>query len=87
MDIFAVGHFLGWAMKALLIRHWIICWYISIMWELTEVFFAHLLPNFQECWWDAWILDVLLCNGIGIAVGMLICKVLEMRIYYWESIK
>jgi phosphatidylserine synthase 1 len=37
MDIFAVGHFLGWAMKALLIRHIIICWYISISWELTEV--------------------------------------------------
>ncbi len=37
MDIFAVGHFLGWAMKAVLIRHAIICWYISIAWELTEV--------------------------------------------------
>lgn len=37
MDIFAVGHFLGWAMKALLIRHGILCWYISIAWELTEV--------------------------------------------------
>ncbi|EJW72440.1 hypothetical protein WUBG_16652, partial [Wuchereria bancrofti] len=39
MDIFAIGHFVGWAMKALLIRHSIICWYISIAWELTEVFF------------------------------------------------
>ncbi|PIO56749.1 hypothetical protein TELCIR_21850, partial [Teladorsagia circumcincta] len=36
MDVFAVGHFLGWAMKALLIRHGILCWYISIAWELTE---------------------------------------------------
>ncbi|KAI6192396.1 L-serine-phosphatidylethanolamine phosphatidyltransferase [Aphelenchoides bicaudatus] len=87
MDIFAVGHFLGWAMKALLIRHWIICWYISCMWELTEVFFAHLLPNFQECWWDALILDVVICNGLGIAVGMLICRVLEMRVFHWESVK
>jgi len=87
IDIFAVGHFLGWAMKALLIRHWIICWYISIMWEMTEVFFAHLLPNFQECWWDALILDVLICNGLGITVGMLICQVLEMRVFHWESIK
>ncbi|KAI6234810.1 Phosphatidylserine synthase 1 [Aphelenchoides fujianensis] len=87
MDIFAVGHFLGWAMKALLIRHWIICWYISIAWELTEVFFAHLLPNFQECWWDAIFLDVILCNGLGITIGLLICRILEMRTYHWESIR
>ncbi|KAK6037462.1 phosphatidyl serine synthase, partial [Cooperia oncophora] len=38
IDVFAVGHFLGWAMKALLIRHGILCWYISIAWELTEFF-------------------------------------------------
>jgi phosphatidylserine synthase 1 len=42
MDIFAVGHFLGWAMKALLIRHTIICWYISISWELTEAGFCYI---------------------------------------------
>jgi phosphatidylserine synthase 1 len=87
MDIFAVGHFLGWAMKALLIRHSIICWYISISWELTEVVFAHLLPNFQECWWDALFLDIILCNGLGIFCGLGICKMLEMRTFYWESIK
>uniref|UniRef100_A0A7E4W0S0 Phosphatidylserine synthase n=1 Tax=Panagrellus redivivus TaxID=6233 RepID=A0A7E4W0S0_PANRE len=87
MDIFAVGHFLGWAMKALLIRHNIICWYISISWELTEVVFAHLLPNFQECWWDAIFLDIILCNGLGIFCGLGICKILEMRTFHWESIK
>lgn len=25
----------------------------------------HMLPNFKECWWDSWILDVLLCNAAG----------------------
>lgn len=54
---------------------------------IFRVFFAHLLPNFQECWWDALILDVLLCNGLGIAVGMLICRLLEMRVFHWESVK
>ncbi|KAH7699697.1 CRE-PSSY-1 protein, partial [Aphelenchoides avenae] len=87
MDIFAVGHFLGWGMKALLIRHNIICWYISIMWEVTEVVFAHLLPNFKECWWDAIFLDIILCNGLGILFGMSVCKVLEMRSFHWESIR
>ncbi|CAI4223695.1 unnamed protein product [Auanema sp. JU1783] len=87
MDIFAVGHFLGWAMKALLIRHGVICWYISIAWEMTEVVFTHLLPNFAECWWDAIVLDILLCNGLGIWFGLQLCKFLEMRQFHWESIK
>lgn len=57
------------------------------MWEITEITFAHLLPNFVECWWDALILDVLVCNGIGIWVGLKICKILEMREYKWVSIR
>uniref|UniRef100_A0A6B0VD08 Phosphatidylserine synthase n=1 Tax=Ixodes ricinus TaxID=34613 RepID=A0A6B0VD08_IXORI len=55
--------------------------------DSEKVAFAHLLPNFKECWWDALILDVLLCNGFGIFFGMLICNKLEMRSYKWESIK
>uniref|UniRef100_A0A1I7XGN9 Phosphatidylserine synthase n=1 Tax=Heterorhabditis bacteriophora TaxID=37862 RepID=A0A1I7XGN9_HETBA len=56
--------------------------------QLTEkVVFTQLLPNFEECWWDAIILDVLLCNGIGIWFGLKICDFLEMRQYRWESIK
>ncbi|TKR80959.1 hypothetical protein L596_014924 [Steinernema carpocapsae] len=87
MDIFAVGHFMGWTMKSMLIRHSIICWYISIAWEITEVVFTHVLPNFEECWWDAIFLDVILCNGLGIIAGLQICKFLEMRQFRWESIK
>lgn len=87
VDVFALGHFLGWAFKAVLIRHMGILWAISIMWEITEVAFAHLLPNFVECWWDALILDVLLCNGFGIWCGLKFCKILEMREYKWVSIR
>merc|ERR1719347_2538844 len=76
-----------WGMKALVIRHYGILWSISIMWELTEMVFGHLLPNFYECWWDNLVLDVLLCNGLGIFTGMQVCKFLEMREYKWESIK
>lgn len=87
VDVFALGHFLGWAFKAVLIRHMGILWAISVMWEITEVAFAHLLPNFVECWWDALILDVLLCNGFGIWCGLKFCKILEMREYKWVSIR
>ncbi|XP_041785083.1 phosphatidylserine synthase isoform X1 [Anopheles merus] len=87
VDVFAWGHFLGWAFKAVLIRHMGILWAISVMWEITEITFAHLLPNFAECWWDALILDVLVCNGFGIWCGLKICKLLEMREYKWASIR
>ncbi|CAL8143590.1 unnamed protein product [Orchesella dallaii] len=87
VDVFALAHFLGWMMKAVLLRHIGILWTISVTWEITEVAFAHLLPNFIECWWDAIILDVLVCNGLGIWVGLKICKLLEMREYKWNSIK
>lgn len=87
IDEFCTAHFLGWVMKALLVRHYGILWTISLMWEFTEMIFSHLLPNFAECWWDMLFLDVLLCNGVGIFVGMKICKYLEMRTYHWESFK
>ena len=86
-DWFAFGHYWGWALRALSLRHYGICWSISIVWELTEMAFGHLLPNFYECWWDYMILDVLLCNGLGIFTGMQVCKWLEMREHHWESIK
>lgn len=52
-----------------------------------QLFFMHLLPNFAECWWDQLILDILLCNGGGIWLGMTVCRFLEMRTYHWASIK
>jgi phosphatidylserine synthase 1 len=87
MDVFAVGHYLGWMFKAILIRHMGLLWAISCMWEITEIAFIHLLPNFVECWWDSIILDVIVCNGFGIWCGLAICRALEMREYKWVSIR
>ncbi|XP_018653542.1 phosphatidylserine synthase 1 [Schistosoma mansoni] len=87
MDIFALAHFLGWLIKAILLRHHIIAWTLSINWEITEVAFSHILPNFNECWWDSLILDILVCNGLGIQCGMWLCRWLEMRDYQWDSIR
>ncbi len=49
--------------------------------------FGHLLPNFYECWWDNLVLDVLVCNGLGIYFGMFVCQYFEMREHHWESFK
>ena len=53
----------------------------------------HILPNFQECWWDKLIADVFGCNFLGMWVsildlivrwvGMWINKRLAAREYNW----
>ena len=52
-------------MQALIIRDYALLWVLSIGFELMELTFQHMLPNFNECWWDSWILDVAVCNFIG----------------------
>ncbi len=87
LDLFVPAHIIGWAGKALIIRHYLLLWTVSTLWEITEIFFSHILPNFQECWWDMIILDLLISNGIGIYIGMKIIQWLEVRTFHWESIK
>jgi phosphatidylserine synthase 2 len=43
----------------------------SVLFEIYEITFAHMLENFKECWWDAIILDIIICNGLGMLVGWL----------------
>ena len=69
---------------------------VSIGFELMEYTLECQLPNFGECWWDhvsdltifhnisafvlQWILDFLVCNGLGIYLGMLTCHYLSMKV-------
>ena len=87
VDVFVVAHFLGWVVKSLMFRSFYLSWLCSILWEVTEVLFAPLLPNFVECWWDQLIFDVLVCNGLGIYVGCKLCAYLEAKEYTWTGIK
>ena len=87
IDYFIPAHFFGWMYKALIIRNWGIVLACSVTWECTEMFFAHILPNFVECWWDIFLLDLLICNGLGMGCGMYLVHKLEVRAYHWESIK
>lgn len=59
---------------------------LSIMFEFLEYSLQHQLPNFSECWWDHWIMDVIVCNGAGIFVGMKTLKFLQMKPYRWRSL-
>ncbi|MEE6499376.1 hypothetical protein FKM82_003427 [Ascaphus truei] len=86
MDGFVPAHFLGWYIKTLMIRDWWMCMMISVMFEFLEYSFEHQLPNFSECWWDHWIMDVLVCNGFGIYCGMKTLKWLSMKPYKWQGL-
>jgi phosphatidylserine synthase 2 len=84
-DEFIWAHLIGWWGKTVLIRDASLCWVISILFEVWEVTFEHMLPNFKECWWDHIILDILVCNGLGIYLGMLTCRALKMKEYDWAG--
>lgn len=86
-DIFIVAHLLGCLVKAMMLRSYAICMIGSIWWEITEMFFAHILPNFVECWWDQFLLDVCIFNMLGIVCGIQVCRYLEVREYHWRSFR
>jgi phosphatidylserine synthase 2 len=83
LDVYIWSHFIGWTIYMVSIRDRSLCWAISLLFETTELTFKHWLPNYEECWWDSLILDVILCNGLGIEVGGLICKYFEFNTFEW----
>lgn len=86
-DIFFLAHFFGWIIKGLMLNDFYLCWISSIMWEVTEITFIFMLPNFKECWWDSIVLDIIVCNGLGIYCGLQISKYLEMNHTHWTGIQ
>ncbi len=84
MDVFMLGHFIGWFFKMLIVRDWKLCMFQSVMFEVLEVTFRHWLPNFYECWWDQLIVDIMVCNTGGIVAGQLLIKYFEMAPYRWS---
>jgi len=58
---------------------------MSIMFEVLEYTLEHQLPNFSECWWDHWLMDFLICNTLGIYLGMKTLNYLSMKPYHWRG--
>ena len=85
MDEFVIAHTLGWIAKALVLRDYWLCWVLSILFEFMEYSFSHHLPNFSECWWDHWILDVMVTNWLGIFIGMKLCEYFDAKAYSFRG--
>ncbi|KAI8906702.1 phosphatidylserine synthase 2-like protein [Gorgonomyces haynaldii] len=86
MDVFVIAHSLGWLCKALIIRDTWLLWILSVLFEIMEYSLEHQLPNFAECWWDHWILDVFTANWLGIWLGMKLCDYFKFKQYSWRSV-
>lgn len=88
VDFYMLIHFVGWVYKMIFVRDVYMCWFLSVTWELIELSLRHWINNFYECWWDSLILDIFLCNGLGIYIGSKICSYFESRDYKdWISEK
>lgn len=85
LDAFVIAHTLGWFVKALIIRDRVVLWLASALFEFLEFLLKGMLPNFNECWWDSIILDLLSCNLVGIELGLLACKILQTKKYLWRG--
>ncbi|CAN4121742.1 unnamed protein product [Withania somnifera] len=85
-DEFVLAHIIGWWGKAIMIRNQPLLWVLSIGFELMELTFRHMLPNFNECWWDSIILDILICNWFGIWAGMRTVRYFDGKTYEWVGI-
>ena len=83
-DIFTLAHAMGYVAKALVYRDWYLLWMHSLLFEVIEISAAHLLPNFQECYWDRLLLDVFGANLIGMVIGMYLVDKLEQHTTHIE---
>lgn len=86
VDVFIFAHLFGYWCKTLIFRDWWFCTVISVMFEFLEYSLEHQLPNFSECWWDHWILDVIVCNGGGTIIGMYTLRYLSIKTYNWRGL-
>ncbi|CDO66447.1 phosphatidylserine synthase, putative [Plasmodium reichenowi] len=84
IDWFVCAHLWGWFAKGIIIRNFFILNINSVIFELIELRFQHILPNFYECWWDHIFLDVLSCNLIGIIASILFMKYFNIQLYDWK---
>ncbi len=86
VDVFIFAHLFGYWCKTLIFRDLWLCTVISVMFEFLEYSLEHQLPNFSECWWDHWILDVIVCNGGGTVLGLYTLRYLSIKTYNWRGL-
>ena len=81
VDAFLFFHFIAFFLVMLAYRDVYLCCILSPLLEVCEASFQHVLPNFKECLWDSWGLDILTFNAFGIWLGYQLLTWLEIPQY------
>ncbi|KAG6616277.1 phosphatidylserine synthase [Phytophthora cinnamomi] len=84
-SIWFFAHVTGWWGKMCMFRDWRFCWVLSIAFEILELAFQFVIPDFQECWWDSLLLDMLGANMLGMCLGRVTLWLLESKEYDWSG--
>ena len=83
-DVYFIGHMVGGILHGgFIINNRLLLWCMSIQWEILEFSTKFFIKNFAECWWDSLIMDILICNGLSIEIGLLISKYLKNKGYLY----
>ena len=84
-DHYYAVHLGDWFLSSFVMRDYYLLHMWSIMDEVIELSWQHILPHFRECWWDHLIHDILLSNTPAIMFGMYIIKKMGLTTYdFWH---
>lgn len=87
VDHFLFNHFFGWMLCTYWVRNPVIGYTISLIDEVSEYSFQRVMPNWVECWWDRWLLDIFGANLLGVCLGAWIVRGTEhdFRTISWRG--
>jgi phosphatidylserine synthase 2 len=83
MDHYYIIHWVDFFLASFVLRDVPIVWLWSILTEIMELTWQHIMPHFRECWWDHLIMDILLSNTPAIIVGVWCVRKLGIEEYDW----
>lgn len=87
MDHYYIIHWVDFFLASFVLRDVPIVWLWSILTEIMELTWQHIMPHFRECWWDHLIMDILLSNTPAIIVGVWCVRKFGIEEYDWMGRK
>jgi len=81
LDHYFLQHLTGWFFGSFIFRDALMLHTVSILHEILELTWQHILPHFRECWWDHVLIDVLLSNTPAIIFGLWFQRYMNVKQY------
>lgn len=83
IDDYFLSHLGGWIFHTFYLKDWAMCWVWSLGTEILERTLSDWMLPFRECWFDSFIIDVILSNLVGMFIGFSIMKWFEVDQHDW----